>query len=276
MATGGRADTGQRPRARTASVVVPFPRPARGDRLGLVRFVPSGRSLLTAFGLLAGTLLAFLAARETGVFGVRSVEVHGAPGYVAQQVERALRDVRGESLVAVDVEEARRAVEALPTVAEAELDRAYPHTLRVAIVPERPVALVRQGAEALLVSERGRVITRVDRQARPELPRIWVPRTAQLAPGGTVGGELATAVGAVTPIAGTRFPGRITSVTVREEALTMRLRSGLELRLGEPTDTALKLAVAARVLPLVQPGSRYLDVSVPERPVAGTELSTLR
>jgi cell division protein FtsQ len=241
-----------------------------------VRFVPSGRSLLTAFGLLAGVLLAFLAARETGIFAVRSVEVHGAPGYVTRQVERTLREARGESLVALDVDEARRAVEALPTVAEAELDRAYPHTLRVAIVPERPVALVRQGAEALLVSERGRVITRVDRAARPELPRIWVPRTARLAPGGTVSGDLSTAVAAVAPIAGTRFPARITSVTVQEEALTLRLRSGLELRLGEPTDAELKLAVAARILRLLQPGARYLDVSVPERPVAGTEVSTLR
>ncbi len=241
-----------------------------------MRFVPSGRSLLTAFAILGGTLLAFLAARETGIFAVRSVEVHGAPGYVARQVERTLRDAQGESLVALDVDEARRAVEAMPTVAEAELDRAYPHTLRVAIVPERPVALVRQGAEALLVSERGRVITRLDRTARPELPRIWVPRTARLAPGGSVSGDVSTAVAAVAPIAGTRFPARITSVTVQEEALTLRLRSGLELRLGEPMDAELKLAVAARVLPLLQPGARYLDVSVPERPVAGTEASTLR
>jgi cell division protein FtsQ len=241
-----------------------------------VRLVPSGRSLLTAFGLLAGALLAFLAARETGIFAVRTVEVHGAPGYVTEQVEHALRDAKGESLVAVDVDEARRAVEALPTVAEAELDRAYPHTLRVAIVPERPVALVRQGAASLLVSARGRVIARVDRGARPELPRIWVPKTTQLVAGQTVTGDLGTAVEAVTPIAGTRFPARITSVTVQEAALTLRLRSGLELRLGEPTDTELKLAVAARILPLVQPGARYLDVSVPERPVAGSELSSLR
>lgn len=236
-----------------------------------MRFVPSARSLLTAFAILAGALLAWLAARETSLFAVRTVDVDGAPGYVAQQVRHTLREATGESLVALDADEARRAIESLPTVAGAELDRAYPHTLRVTIVPERPAALVRHGAGALLVSARGRVIARVDRGARPELPRIWVPKTTRLAPGGTVTGELDTAVRAVAPIAGTRFPARITSVTVQEDSLELRLRSGLELRLGAPADAVLKLAIAARVLPLLQPGTTYLDVSVPERPVAGAQ-----
>ncbi|MGL6278002.1 MAG: cell division protein FtsQ/DivIB [Gaiella sp.] len=235
-----------------------------------MRLVPSGRSLLSAFAILAGALLLWVAARETGVFGVRTIAVQGAPGYVAAQVEHALRDARGESLVALDVDEARRAVKALPTVAAATLDRGYPHTLRVAVVPERPAALVRQGATAILVSARGRVITKVERSARPALPRIWVPKSTRLAAGETVAGDLAVAVGAVAPVAETRFPARITSVVLAEQALTLRLRSGLELRLGSPNDARLKLAVAARVLPLVRPGSTYLDVSVPERPVAGS------
>ena len=36
----------------------------------------------------------------------------------------------------------------------------------------------------------------------------------------------------------------------------------------------MKLAVAARVLPLLPPGSAYLDVSVPDRPVAGSSLDS--
>ncbi len=46
----------------------------------------------------------------------------------------------------------------------------------------------------------------------------------------------------------------------------------MQVRLGDPVDVPLKLAVAARVLPLLQDGTAYLDVSVPERPVAGTTL----
>ncbi len=270
MASGGRADTGKRPRARTASVVVPFPRPARGDRLDLARLVPTGRSLLTAFAIVALALGAYLAARETGVFAVRTVAVTGAPGGVAGQVRGALSDAQGTSLVSLDLEEARRAVEALPTVARVRFDRAYPHTLKVFVIPEHAVAVVRQGSASFLVSERGRVIARVDRGAHASLARIWVPRSVTLVPGAPVTGDLRMAVGAVAPIAGIRFPAHVTSVTVADQSLTLRLRSGLELRLGDAIETDLKLAVAAKLLPLLQPGSTYLDVSVPERPVAGS------
>ena len=59
-------------------------------------------------------------------------------------------------------------------------------------------------------------------------------------------------------------------MTATQDELTLRLRSGLEMRLGEPVDVALKLAVAARVIPLLDADTTYLDVAVPERPVAGT------
>ena len=65
-------------------------------------------------------------------------------------------------------------------------------------------------------------------------------------------------------------------VRVRERDLTFLLGSGLELRLGALRAIPLKLAVAQRVLPgcSAQGGYRYLDVSVPARPVAGTTLNS--
>ena len=235
----------------------------------LGRIVPSARSLLLWFGVLGAVLLALVVARETPLFGVRTIEVTGAPPGVQQQVERALRDRRGESLVGLDLDAAQTDVAALPTVAAVAFDRSYPHTLRVTIVPERPVAVVRQGAAAFVVSDRGRVVAQVPRTKRPELARIWVARDVPIEPGAIVDGDLRIAVGAVAPLAGVRFPGRVVSVTTGDEQLTLRLGSGLELRLGDPTHVDLKLAVAGRVLPLLPQGSGYLDLSVPDRPVAG-------
>jgi hypothetical protein len=65
-------------------------------------------------------------------------------------------------------------------------------------------------------------------------------------------------------------------VRVQQRDLTLLLASGLELRLGELQAVPLKLAVAARIVPslLTQGGFAYLDVSVPERPVAGTTLNS--
>lgn len=258
----------QRSRAHLADVI-PFPHVGDGEGLELGRFVPSTRALALAFAVLGGVLLALVVARETPLFGVRAIEVAGAAPGVQRQVERALSGRRGDSLVGLDLEAARTEVAALPTVAAVAFDRAYPHTLRVTVVPERPVAVVRQGADAFVVSERGRVIARVSRTKRPELARIWVGRDVALEPGSRVDGDLRVAVGAVAPLAGSRFPGRVASVATGDAELTLRLRSGLELRLGEPANVELKLAVAGRILPLLPRGSGYLDLSVPDRPVAG-------
>jgi len=268
VAGRGRPGRTERPRTRSASVVVPFPRAASGDRLDLAPFVPSGRSLLVGFAVLGGLLLALVLARETTLFAVRSIDVTGAGPGVERQVERALRDREGKSLFGLDLDSARVDVASLPTVAAVTFDRAYPHTLRVAVVPERPVAVVRQGTASFVVSRSGRVMARVDRTVRPALARIWVAKDLELDPGAYVEGDLRTAVRAVAPLAGIRFPSRVVSVRTKDE-LTLRLRSGLELRLGDAREVDLKLAVANRVLRVLPPGSGYLDVSVPDRPVAG-------
>ena len=270
MASGGRVEHGSRPRARARSVVIPFPRRITGERLDLPRFVPSGRSLVYAFLIIAGAGLAWLGARETSVFAVRTIDVAGAPPALAMQVRKVLIATRGTSLLKVDLVASLRVVEALPAVASARFDRAYPHTLRVVVVPEKAVAVLRQGADSYLVSGDGRVIALSDWRDRPALARIWVKRSVDLRLGARAVGDLRTAVMAVAPLAGSHFPGRVSSVTATPEALILRLRSGLEIRLGDPLDVALKLAVARRVIPLLASGTTYLDVAVPERPVAGT------
>jgi hypothetical protein len=62
-------------------------------------------------------------------------------------------------------------------------------------------------------------------------------------------------------------------VTARGE-LTLELRSGLALRLGDLSDLAVKLEVARQVIPQLAGSGDYLDVSVPERPVAGETLDS--
>jgi ferric-dicitrate binding protein FerR (iron transport regulator) len=50
--------------------------------------------------------------------------------------------------------------------------------------------------------------------------------------------------------------------------LTLLLASGTQLRLGDSGDLKLKLSIAKELLRLTS-GAAYVDVSVPERPVAG-------
>jgi cell division septal protein FtsQ len=132
---GGRTERGPRRHARAASVVVPFPRGAPGDRLDLARFVPSGRSLLISFAVVLGTLGAYWGAVTSSVFAVDRVEVLGAPPEVVREVEAATKNVVGTSLVAVDADGIEGTLRALPSVAGVSVDRAFPHALVVRVAP---------------------------------------------------------------------------------------------------------------------------------------------
>jgi len=251
-----------RSRARTAAAPVP-----RGA--SLARFLPSPRSLAVGFGLLALAGGVYGVARESSAFAVDAIVVEGAPAPVRAQVRHAVAALRGTSLLALDGAALERRVEALPTVVSAGYDRAFPHTLRLVVVPERPVALLRQGAKAWLISARGRATAPAGSHAAPALPRVWIPRSTHVVLGGFLPANHAATVARALALAG-RFPARIVSARLRRDGLVFRLRSGLELRLGDPTDVRLKLAIAARSLHRLPAGSAYLDVSVPGRPVAGS------
>jgi cell division protein FtsQ len=264
---------GERPRARPVSVVVPIARPRAGVRLDAERLVPSARSLAVAFALLAAGVGAWFVARDTPLFALRTIEVEGSSAPVAHQVDGVLRREIGASLLQLDTDRLERAVEKLPTVVAARLDRAFPHALRVRVVPERPVLVVRRGAESWLVSARGRVMGTIPRGSKAALPRFWVRRGVELEPGALPGGDLPVAVLAVAPLHATGLSG-VATVRTDEDGLTLALRRGLLVRLGEPANIRLKLAVAGRVLPLLDPETVYLDVSVPDRPVAGATLNS--
>jgi len=236
----------------------------------LARFAPSRRSLAVGLGLIALAAGAYGIARQTSAFAIGRLEITGAPADVQQQVRRSLAPLIGTSLLALDGGALERQAASLPTVVTVGYDRAFPHTLRVHVVPEVPVAVLHRGRETWLVSRRGRVVQRVPTGTYPELARIWVPRKATVALGAFLALE-AGGTAARTVALAARFPARIATVSLAHGELVFRLRSGLELRLGDPTDVRLKLAIARRALAQLPPGATYVDVSVPGRPVAGVD-----
>jgi cell division protein FtsQ len=264
-----------------AVAVVPFPQRRRlgAPDLGRVarlvpRLLPTGRSVLVTGAVVGAAGLLYLVARHTPLFAVRSVEVTGVRGAAAAHVRAALRPLEGKSLLALHGADVQDRLAAVPEVARATYDRDFPNTLRVVVVPERPVAVVRQGAAGWLVSARGRVLRTLPHGARRGLPRIWLPRNADIAVGNTLapedGGRAAAALAAARRVG---FRRRVRDVSFDGGGLVFALRSGVELRLGDQDNLALKLAVAARILALVGEAT-YVDVSLPARPVAGSASST--
>lgn len=192
---------------------------------------------------------------------------------MAREVHAALAPLVGMSLVGLDGAAVLRKVDALPTVVRASYDRAFPHMLRITVVPERPAAVLRRGPDSWLVSVRGRVMEQLSLQAAPRLPRIWVSTRTTIYDGARLAGQTAASARAAG-LAG-RFGARVSSVTETNGMLEFHLRSGLDLLLGNGGDVKLKVAVAERVLSILPAGSTYLDVSTPGRPVSGTGSSAL-
>jgi cell division protein FtsQ len=259
----------RKPTARVATLEAPT------GLYSVARILPSGRSLLVGFGLILGAIALYAGARGTSLFAVDQVEVQGAPPRVSARVKAALGPLTGKSLLSVSVADIDRALAGLPDVQAIGFDRAYPRTLRVTVVSERPVAVLRRGADAWLVSERGRVLRGLP-GARPALlPRIWVARLAAPRDGSILteleAREPAQALGTVAA-ADPTFAARIREAHVRGGEVDLVLRSGTEIRLGSPHDLPLKVAVAREILAtFVSPGEGYVDVSVPERPVSQLE-----
>lgn len=247
------------------------------ERAPVMRALPSGRSLLVGFAIVLGAVGLYVLARETPMFAVQKIEVVGAPAPVAAHVRAALAPMVGTSLLALSSADIERRLAKLPDIVTGTYNREFPHTLRVTVRAEHPVAVARRGLHAWLIASSSRTIAEVPLKTHPELPRIWLAHSGDPEVGQPVTDRFGLrAVRALALARTSRFHLRIRMVRVQQRDLTFLLSSGLELRLGELQAIPLKLAVAERILPglLGQGGFAYLDVGVPERPVAGTTLNS--
>jgi cell division protein FtsQ len=247
-----------------------------GNELGARLRAPILRTAVFLAIAAASIGLGYAAAYYTSLFAVREFDVKGGPREVRQAVRDAGSPFLGESLVALDQDELRNTLAALPTVRSVRIDRAFPHTLRIVVVPEHTLAVVRNGQESWLVSSEGRVI----RPASPETTRpvVWTTPDTVLQPG-----ELVPDENVHLALEGLRglppgFPEKIQTARASEGLIVLELANGMELRLGPAKSMALKLTVAARVLRTMTASERdaltYLDVSVPERAVGSTTLNS--
>lgn len=254
--------------ARRTTIALARPRP-----LAVSLPAPTRRLAAWSAALVAGVLLAYAGARLSPLFAVEELDVRGAPAGVRGEARFAAAWTLGESLVGLDGDELVRRLEALPSIRSASYDRAFPHSLRVTIVSERPLARVFRSGGAWLVSERGRVIRRLTEKGGP-YPRFRLAGAGPLTPGQTLSDPAALLALEALARLPADFPARVRAVKVGGGRAILVLPNRAELRLGEPLDLALKLAVAARVLDSLTHDEwaslAYVDVSLPDRPVAGS------
>lgn len=234
-----------------------------------MRLVPSGRFLLVTIGALAAVAVAYAIAYSTPVFALRTVEVSGAPPALAREIRTATSDLSGRSLVAVDADQVEGRLRALPAIAGVSVDRSFPHTLVIRVAPERPVAVVRRGRASWLVTGSGKVIRAIETGTQRHFPRLWLAKGATIRLGGEIPPGFVPATRALAEAHAVGLGSRVKGIRPHGEELTLVLRRGTEIRLGRATEVGLKLTVASKVLQRLDDVPAYVDVSVPQRAVAG-------
>jgi cell division protein FtsQ len=249
----------------------------RKQRRGPAARLPSGRTIALLFAVLLAMVGLYMLALKSSLFALEKVEVRGATPALTRQIDAVIKPFRGRSLVGLNKTRVEQAILAIPEVKTAQVDRAFPNTLRVVVARELPVAVLRRGGDAWVIASSGKVVRTLRRGRGQDLPRVWVPASVAVRIGSTLADSGArAAIGVLVALQGPGHSIKPSSVVARGGDLTLKLGSSSELRFGEASDVALKLAVAEKILPgIAAPpvGSiAYLDVSVPDRAVGGTEL----
>jgi cell division septal protein FtsQ len=204
--------------------------------------------------------------RNLSWFAIDKVTIDGATtntSEIGAAVQRASGDM---TTLHIKDGELRDAVSRFPTVAAISAGTSFPHTLHVQIRERPPVAYVQIAGRRTAVSADGYLLTGLTFDAKA-LPQIEGAATH--------GPRLDEDAGAQAAILGaTPAPlrERISSSNWNDDhgGVVVQLENGPEIRFGDGSRAADKWAAAVAVLSGSERGSpSYLDVSVPERPVAG-------
>lgn len=214
--------------------------------------------VLVAFGLWLRTssLVAVDAVTVTGIDGPQSSEIRDALTVAA----------RGMTTLDVDEGALRKAVASYPVVRSLRATAGFPHRLRIAINAYDPVAALQSGGAApTAVSSDGTLLRGT---ATKGLPMIGV----KPAPGGGDRVSGSTALRAIRLVAAAPAPlrARIVRVFDATRGLTATVSNGPKLYFGGGERPRAEWSAAAQVLASANAqGASYVDVRVPERPVAG-------
>ena len=214
--------------------------------------------------------------RDSPLFGVDRITVSGAGRDIGAVVDAEARTVVGDhSLLAVDPSAMATALATLPVVRRVSVDRAFPHELRIRVVPEVPAAVVDSPDGRIVLAASGRVIG--DLVGFERLPLLEASAVSIPAAGGTIREGVVDQLALAAALVDQRGL-RVTSIGDGDGGLVARLRDDAVVRFGGADDLDRKLQIATAILRArsndpTRPADeklRYLDVSVPDHPVART------
>lgn len=247
------------------------PRRALGAPGRAVLAVPAHvRRRLLALTLMAGVLFALymLVLRDVGLVAVDRVAVTGLTGKDAGRAGAALEQAARKSTslhvdrAAIDGVTAR-----FPTIKSVRVKTDFPTGMRIAVIEQRPAAMLVLGARRTPVAGDGSVLTGLP--VKTSLPEVKIKDgevpANRLTPSGTL--DAVRVAGGAPPT----LTATLVEVTRRgTKGWVAQVRDGPQLIFGPATRLAEKWAAATRVLAdRDATGADYVDLRIPDRPAAG-------
>jgi cell division septal protein FtsQ len=236
-------------------------------RLSAIRPPP-----LPIIALALGLLLACYGAymwwvRDWGLFQVKHVTVTGLEGKEAPAIRRALRHA-GTRMTTLHVrqDELERAVDSFAVVRSVTASADFPRSLRITVNEYEPVAaLVGRDGRRAAISRAQTILRSVS--AQTALPMVDV---GTIPTSGSLEDAIARRLVAVLAAAPRPLRRLIERAYLTGHGLRIAMRKGPVLYFGSDKRVAAKWAAVSRVLAdEASRGAKFIDVRLPERPVAG-------
>jgi cell division protein FtsQ len=219
--------------------------------------------LIAVVVLLGGLWLWF---RDSSLVAVQRVTVAGASGPDAGKIRTALiAAARNMTTLDVSIGQLDTAIAPYPDVKKLDVSTSFPHTMRIRVIEQIPVAVVTVAGRQIEVAGDGTLL-HADSAAGslPTIPLAVAPGGARLT---------GWALGAVAVLAAAPYQllPHISQVANQpSHGLTAQVRNGPSIYFGSASQLGPKWTAATAVLAdHSSVGADYIDVSDPARPAAG-------
>jgi cell division septal protein FtsQ len=133
-------------------------KPARQRKVLLARIARVARLLAAAVAVAAGIYYGAHAVAQAHTLQVRDIQVRGNQHLAKGEVLAILEGLRGEHILATDLDVWRQRLLGSPWIEYAALRRLLPSTVEVVIRERHPLALARLGSNLYLIDDEGLVI----------------------------------------------------------------------------------------------------------------------
>lgn len=234
-----------------------------------VRLSPRGRRRLIVLGLLLVALAAgyLFWLRDSSLVRVQKVTVTGIDTADGTSVRAKLTAAaRHMTTLHVDASALRRAVADEPIVQSLTVRADFPHGLKISVVQNRPVALLVANGRQVAVAPDGTILDASKVEDGLPIVRVGVLPSSSRMPDGPARDRVAVAAAAPS-----RLLPRVASISIEHgRGAVAQLQHGPVVIFGQADALDRKWLAAAAVLAnRSSQGAAYIDVRMPDRPVAG-------